>query len=82
MIDLAAPKRMPLGVELEARRLQVRVARLEAAVERLHERVDALRAGGRPVPVPLGEAIAGFAEEASRLRARLAEIGAAADLPA
>ncbi len=77
MSGVAAPAGLPLGVELEAVRLRVRVARLEAAVERLVERVDALRAVGRPVPVPLGEAIAGFAEEAGRLRARLAEIGPA-----
>ncbi len=69
---------LPLGVELEALRLEVRVARLEAAVDRLGERVDALRSAGRPVPVPLGEAIAGFAQEAARLRARLAEIGGGA----
>ncbi len=73
----AAPAGVPLGVELEALRLQVRVARLEGAVERLRERVEALRATGRPVPVPLGEAIAGFAEGATRLRARLVEIAPA-----
>lgn len=76
-MKLAATPGTPLGLELEARRLQVRLARLDAATERLGERVEALRAAGRPVPVPLGEAIAGFATEARRLRARLAELGAA-----
>jgi len=73
-VSVAAAVGVPLGIELEARRLRVRAARLEAAVARLDERVEALRAAGRPVPVPLGEAIAGFAEEAGRLRERLAEL--------
>jgi hypothetical protein len=60
---------LSLGEDLERVRMRRRADRLERVLDHLHERVDACRSRGRPVPPALWQAILGFEEQLAGARA-------------